>query len=254
VYWEVVERLEKELVGRDYVPTFLHVLRADDRVDQMLSDGRFDGCISLGLIAPAVLDMLRRHHIPSVLINSGADSSWARVNPNDAQGGDDAMAHLLGLGHRRILYNAGAAVLDHPSAVARYGAYTRGMQAAGLGAPPPFVGTPQMLVDHLKQSKDDAPTAIVDFEHWSAIRVLQCLWRSGIAVPRDISLVTFNDTHPVADLIPPLTTVALPGAQMAVHAVEMLMRQLEEPEREPETLVLDEALVVRESTAPVSAR
>ena len=65
-----------------------------------------------------------------------------------------------------------------------------------------------------------------------------------------LSLITFNDTHPVADLIPPLTTVALPGREMAVRAVEMLLRQLEEPQRRPETVVLDETLIVRESTAP----
>jgi DNA-binding LacI/PurR family transcriptional regulator len=254
VYWEIVDSLEKELVERDYVPTFLHVRRAEERVEQMLSDGRFDGCISLGLIAPTVLNMLRRHKVPSVLINSGADATWSRVNPNDDQGGAEAVAHLLRQGHRRILYYAGEIVLDHPSAVLRQGAYRRCMREAGLEPLPPFVGTADMLVDHVQRSGEASPTAIVDFEHWSAIRVLQCLWRRGVRVPSDVSLITFNDTHPVADVIPPLTTVALPGQVMAVRAVEMLLRQLEEPERGPETVMLDETLVVRESTAPVSAR
>jgi DNA-binding LacI/PurR family transcriptional regulator len=254
VYWEVVDGLEKELVERDYIPTFLHLRRAEERVENMLSDGRFDGCISLGLIAPAVLNMLRRHDVPSVLINSGADATWSRVNPNDNQGGAEAMAHLLSQGHQRILYYAGQAVLDHPSAVLREGAYQRCMREAGLEALPAFVGTADALVDHIRQSGAAAPTAIVDFEHWSAIKLLQVLWRRGIHVPRGISLVTFNDTHPVADLIPPLTTVALPGRMMAARAVEILLRQLEEPQRSPETVVLDETLIVRESTAPMSAR
>ena len=253
VYWEVVDGLEKQLVERDYIPTFLHVRRAEERVEQMLCDGRFDGCISLGLIAPTVLNMLRRHRVPSVLINSGADATWSRVNPNDDQGGGEAMAHLLGQGHRRILYYAGQAILDHPSAVFREGAYRRCMREAGLESLPAFVGTADMLVDHIQRSGEPSPTAIIDFEHWSAIRLLQALWRRGIRVPSDISLVTFNDTHPVADLIPPLTTVALPARAMAERAVEMLLRQLEEPERGPETVVLDETLVVRESTAPMSA-
>src|SRR5947207_1765437 len=254
VYWEVVDGLEKELVDRDYIPTFLHVRRAEERVEQMLSDGRFDGCISLGLIAPTVLTMLRRHNVPSVLINSGADSTWTRVNPNDDQGGAQAMAHLLGQGHRRILYYAGETILDHPSAVLRQSAYQRCMREAGLEPLPPLVGTADMLVDHIQRSGESSPTAIIDFEHWSAIRVLQCLWRRGVRVPDDVSLITFNDTHPVADVIPPLTTVALPGRAMAERAVEMLLRQLEEPERGPETVTLDETLVVRESTAPMSAR
>src|SRR5947207_13268879 len=145
VYWEVVDGLEKQLVERDYIPTFLHLRRAEERVEQMLSDGRFDGCISLGLIAPTVLNMLRRHSVPSVLINSGADATWSRVNPNDDQGGAEAMAHLLGQGHRRILYYAGETVLDHPSAVLRHGAYRRCMLQAGLEPLQPFVGTADML-------------------------------------------------------------------------------------------------------------
>lgn len=253
VYWEIADGLEQHLTAREYTPTFLHVRRAEERVEQMLSDGRFDGCISLGLIAPTVLSMLRRHKVPAVLINSGADASWSRVNPNDELGGARAMAHLLGLGHRRILYYAGAAVLDHPSATLRYNAYRTAMTEAGLEALPAFIGTADAMVNHLRSAGDSAPTAIVDFEHWSAIRLLQALWRRGIRVPGDLSLVTFNDTHPVADLTPPLTTVALPGTEMAVRAVEMLMRQLEEPDRKAETLVLDETLVVRESTAPVTA-
>src|SRR3954452_4257344 len=139
VYWEIADGLEKQLVERDYIPTFLHVRRAEERVEQMLSDGRFDGCISLGLIAPTVLNMLRRHNVPSVLINSGADATWSRVNPNDDQGGAAAMAHLLGQGHRRILYYAGEAILDHPSAVLRQGAYRRCMRDAGLDPLPAFV-------------------------------------------------------------------------------------------------------------------
>src|SRR4051794_30815575 len=128
VYWEIVDGLEKKLVEHDYIPTFLHLRRAEERVERMLSDGRFDGCISLGLIAPTVLNMIRRHKVQSVLINSGADETWSRVNPNDDQGGGEAMAHLLGLGHRRVLYYAGEAILDHPSAVLREGAYRRCMQ------------------------------------------------------------------------------------------------------------------------------
>lgn len=254
VYWEIVDGLEKKLVEHDYIPTFLHLRRAEERVERMLSDGRFDGCISLGLIAPTVLNMIRRHKVQSVLINSGADETWSRVNPNDDQGGGEAMAHLLDLGHRRILYYAGEAILDHPSAALREGAYRRCMIEAGLEPLPAFVGTAATLVAHIERSGNSAPTAIVDFEHWSAIRLLQALWRRGIRVPSDLSLVTFNDTHPVADLIPPLTTVALPGRIMAEKAVEMLLRQLEEPERGPETVTLDERLVVRESTAPISAR
>jgi DNA-binding LacI/PurR family transcriptional regulator len=185
-----------------------------------------------------------------VLINSGADDSWSRVNVNDLQGGMSAMRHLLEQGHRRIAYYAGLAMLNHPSATLRYDAYRRCMSQAGLEPMSPFIGTPDAMVAQLlKPGSPDAPTAIMDFEHWSAIRLLQALWRAGLRVPDDVSVITFNDTHPVADVIPPLTTVALPGRKMAEIAVQLLMKQLDEEGAAVETVTLDEALVVRESTA-----
>lgn len=251
VYWEIVDSLEEFLGARDYIPTFLHLRRADDRVERMLGDGRFDGCISLGLIAPAVLEMMRRHRVPAVLINSNASEDWCRVNVDDDGGGRLLMRHLLDLGHRRIIYYAGKAVLEHPSARDRFEAYRAAMADAGLKARPAFVGPPEELAKLIKAGGRDAPTAVVDFEHFSAIRLLQALWRQGVRVPDDVSVGTFNETHPVADVIPPLTTVALPGREMARRAVEMLLRKLDDADyaSSTHTVTLDESLVVRESTA-----
>jgi LacI family transcriptional regulator len=250
VYWEIVDSLEEFLGARDYIPTFLHLRQADDRVERMLGDGRFDGCISLGLIAPPVLEMMRRHRVPAVLINSNAGPEWCRVNVNDLGGGRLLMRHLLDLGHRRILYYAGKAVLDHPSARDRYEAYRVSMIEAGLKPRPPFVGAVEDFAKTIKAGGRDAPTAVVDFEHFSAIRLLQALWRQGVRVPDDVSVGTFNDTHPAADVIPPLTTVALPGREMARQAVEMLLRKLDDADfaQRTHTVTLDESLVVREST------
>jgi LacI family transcriptional regulator len=250
VYFEVVDGLEAELSARDYLPTFLHLRGVDERVDRVLGDARFDGLISLGVIDPAVLRLARDYGLPCVLINSGADDTWPRVNVNDVQGSGEAVKHLLALGHTNILYYAGLTMFRHPSAQQRYDAYRRGMADAGLTPAEPFIGTADEFVKHLIALGDARPTAVIDYEHWSAIRLLQALWRAGISVPNDMSLVTFNDTHPVADVIPPLTTVALPGREMAKRAVDMLLKRLDGGDATPTTLVLDEKLVVRESTAP----
>ena len=62
-------------------------------------------------------------------------------------------------------------------------------------------------------------------------------------------MATFNNTYPVAEVIPPLTTVSLPAERMAENAVRLLLDRIERPQTPPETLVLEESLVVRESTA-----
>lgn len=257
VYWEVADRLEERLEELGYSLTFVHAQEADDRLKQMLGDGRFDGVISLGMIAEPVLELMERSGLPAVLINPGPSEGWARVALNDAQGMRLAMSHLLAQGHARIAYRGPRAPMAHPSTAARYGTYAACMREAGLTPAPEFTGTTEQFVAELFASPD-RPTAIVDFEHWTAIQLLQQLWRRGARVPDDFSVVTFNDAHPVADVIPPLTTVALPGRAMADRAVEMLMARVEDDDAgenvAPETVVLEESLVVRESTAPVRSR
>ena len=120
------------------------------------------------------------------------------------------------------------------------------MLEAGLKPHPPFVGPPERFVQQILNP--NAPTAVLVFDHWGAVRLLQQLWRKGLRVPDDISVATFNDTYPVAEVIPPLTTVSLPAKQMAENAVRLLMERIEHPEMASTTMCLEESLVVREST------
>ena len=82
-----------------------------------------------------------------------------------------------------------------------------------------------------------------------AVRPAPGAMARGIRVPDDISVATFNDTYPVMEVIPPLTTVALPTKQIAEDAVRLLLERIEQPQQPPETVMLEESLVVRESTA-----
>lgn len=250
VYTDIMNVLEEQLRKRDYSLTLVHTLKADEHLDRMLSDTRFDACISLGIINPAVLEVIRGCRMPAVLINSGADESWCRVGVDDEDGAAQAMKHLLGLGHRKIIYNAGRSVVPHPSARVRYATYRRCMTEAGLEPMDAFVGAPEVFVGAVMNLPvGERPTAVLDFEHWSAIAVMQELWRKGLAVPRDLSVVTFNDPQVAKAVIPPLTTMAHPAEEMARAAVEMLMARIENPEMEPETVTLKQKLVVRESTS-----
>lgn len=250
VYWEVADCLEEQLAERGYSLTFVHAQEADSRLVEVLGDGRFDGVISLGLIAASVLELMKHSGLPAVLINPAASDGWSRVELNDAQGMRLAMEHLLALGHRRIAYRGPRAAMAHPSVVARYGVYAQSMRDAGLEVAPEFIGTTEQFVAQLFDGREK-PTAIVDFEHWTAIQLLQQLWRRGARVPEDFSVVTFNDAHPVAEVIPPLTTVALPSRAMATRAVAMLAGLIGTEGAASETVLLDETLIVRESTAAV---
>lgn len=249
VYWNIVDHLDQLLEAQGYSTTFVRLADTEERCDQILGDQRFDGCLSLGNLPPEALRALRRNHMPTVLINTHASDEWTQVSVDDEGGTFAAMKHLYDLGHRRITYYPGRRPNPFPAATIRSESYLRFMREAGLEPDELFTGPIDQFVDRVLTGSY-RPTAILDFEHWTAVRAMQEFWRRGVRVPDEISYVTFNDTYPVDAVIPPLTTVALPSELIAEKAVELLMAQMNQGERlPPRRLVLDEYLVIRESTA-----
>lgn len=247
-YLEIVDHIEMQLGKVDLCPTFVHIKDHSERFDRLMGDARFDGCLTLGLVSCDVLQILRLNRVPTVLVNSDADESWTRVHVDDEKGTRSVMQHFFSLGHQRIAYYAGPNPPPHKSAEIRAGTYQRCMLDAGLTPREPFIRTADGFVDEIIKDPNP-PTAILVFDHWGAVRLLQELWRRGLRVPDDFSVATFNNTYPVAEVIPPLTTVSIPAEQMAEHAVRLLLERIERPQTPPETVVLEESLVVRESSA-----
>jgi DNA-binding LacI/PurR family transcriptional regulator len=248
VYLEIIDHIEMHLGQMDLCPTFVHVKDHFERFDRLMGDRRFDGCLTLGLVSSEVLNILRNNQVPTVLVNSDADDSWTRVSVDDETGTRLVMRHFLSLGHKRVVYDAGPNPPPHRSARIRSATYQQCMRQAGLTPEQPVIATVDQFVDQLV-AHPNRPTAILEFDHWGAVRVLQALWRKGLRVPDDISVATFNDTYPVTEVIPPLTTVSLPAQEMAEHAVRLLLERIERPQTSPKNVVFQESLVVRESTA-----
>jgi DNA-binding LacI/PurR family transcriptional regulator len=94
----------------------------------------------------------------------------------------------------------------------------------------------------------DAPTAIVVGSDAQAIGVLQRARALGRRVPEDVSIVSYNE-NPVSVFLG-LTTLRLPLRQMARRATELLLLALDEPDTEPETVLLPTELVIRTTCGP----
>ena len=248
IYLEIVDYVEDLLSKADLCPTFVHVKDHSERFDRLMGDARFDGCLTLGVLSNEVLQILHRNQVPTVLINSDADESWSRVNVDDEKGTRLVMEHFLSLGHKRIVYNSGPTPPPHHSVAVRFATYEKCMREAGLNPEKAFEGPVDQFVEQIL-SRPVRPTAILEFDHWGAVRTLQQLWRRGVRVPDEMSVATFNNTYPVTEVIPPLTVVSHPIKQMAEKAVQMLLERIEHPQTPAATVVLEEGLVVRESTA-----
>jgi len=169
-------------------------------------------------------------------------------------GVDQAMRHLLTLGHRRI-----AAITGPPGWQAtedRLAAYHDALDAAGIRPEPAlevasdFQVGPGLLATAALLDLAEPPTAIFAFNDSIAIGALHAARDHGLRVPEDLSVVGFDDIEPATLVTPALTTVRQPLSEMGRTAVKVLVRLLERRVSETPHIELATRLVVRESTAP----
>lgn len=171
----------------------------------------------------------------------------------DNKGGARAMARLLlAAGHRRI------GVIAGPQILTTVEDRLQGVRAAldEGGAPLPdeqVVFTPQLDrdsgYDGAAQLLAQAPevTAIFALNDTMAVGALSCLRERGLRVPRDISVVGFDDIPTVRDVTPALTTVGLPMEDMGARAMALALRP---PAKQPRRVPMPASIVKRDSLGP----
>jgi LacI family transcriptional regulator len=187
------------------------------------------------------------------------DERIPSVSAAHTSGADQAMRHLLELGHRRIAQITGprgwVATED------RRRGYRAALAAAGILPDPaleveaePEIPTGRVAADYLLDLPEP-PTAIFAFNDNIAIGAIQAARARGLRVPEDLSIVGFDDVEHATIVTPALTTVRQPLAEMGRTAVSLLMRLLLERQRvEALHVELATRLVVRDSTAPPSSK
>jgi LacI family transcriptional regulator len=225
----------------------------------------------------AALDLLVRRRVDGlVLVHAGlpdADLLRAvgdvpcfcigRVSPTDPDASlvvdnraaaREVVEHLVGLGHRRIAHVTGDP--RHADARARLAGYQDALRGAGLQpdarlvAEGTFVGDAGYRgVEALLQAGAEF-TALFVANDSMAPSALLALGRHGIDVPRQVSVVGFDDDQQSAWLTPPLTTMRQRLFELGAEAATGLLRVLH-GER-PEVRRIEPELVIRESTAPVN--
>ena len=185
------------------------------------------------------------------------DERIPSVSAAHASGADQAMRHLLELGHRRIAQITGprgwVATED------RRRGYRAALAAAGILPDPALeVGAEPEIVPGREAAEKlldlpRPPTAIFAFNDNIAIGAIQAARARGLRVPEDLSIVGFDDVEYATIVTPALTTVRQPLAEMGRTAVSLLNRLLDRQRFETLHLELATRLVVRESTGPPRA-
>jgi LacI family transcriptional regulator len=182
----------------------------------------------------------------------------ACVSAMHAAGAKAATEHLLTLGHRRIGVIGGAEgwyaneerMMGFRAALAAEGLLPdqRLIRFSDWRIPAGEDAAEELL------ALDDRPTAIFAFNDNVAIGALNVARRLGLRVPKDLSIVGFDDTFQATIVTPNLTTVRQPLAELGRMGVSLLLRLIDGQRLDALRIELATTLVVRDSTAPAPRR
>ncbi|MGF1596551.1 MAG: substrate-binding domain-containing protein [Acidimicrobiales bacterium] len=220
-----------------------------------LSVGLVDGLIVLMPHNSATYSNdLASRRFPFVLLDDRGSANANSVIAANATGARQAVDHLVALGHRRVAHIAGP--LDSDAGRERLAGFNRAVAEHGLDADPDLVraadSEPRLAHEVTTQLLDgpDRPTAIFVGNDEMALAVIKAAHRRGLSVPRDLSVVGFDNVGEAERASPGLTTVGQPLVEMGRRAVGLLRECIEDPARPVAHIELPTTLVVRGSTAP----
>jgi DNA-binding LacI/PurR family transcriptional regulator len=216
---------------------------------QLLRDQGVDG---VAVIAPlrTGMDALRhvRRDFAVVAVEAAPNATIPVATVDQMAGAVAATRHLLSLGHQTVWHLAGPN--DWSEAEERVEGWRAALIEAQAPVPPLVRGdwTPRSgyeLGEHLLQIPE--MTAIFVANDQMALGLLRRLHEAGREVPRDLSVVGFDDIPEAAYFTPPLTTVRQDFAELGRRCLQLLLSRLE-GETGPMRVVVPPELVVRSST------
>jgi DNA-binding LacI/PurR family transcriptional regulator len=213
---------------------------------------RNQGVDGVAVIAPllAGVDALRhvKPDFPVVAVETAQNASIPIASVDQRAGAVAATRHLLSLGHKTVWHLAGPP--DWQDAQERIVGWKSALEAAKAPVPELLRGdwTPRSgyeLAENLLQIRELSAVFVANDQ--MALGLLRRLHEAGREVPRDISVVGFDDIPEAAYFTPPLTTVRQDFADLGRRCLHVLLARIQGEEQLSRVVVPPE-LVVRDST------
>jgi LacI family transcriptional regulator len=203
-------------------------------------------------LEPSYLELLRQRQFPYVLIGQTDEQKKSTVvDSSNWQGSYEATRYLIELGHKKIAFITGFMAIH--SAKERLAGYEAALQEAGIAVDESLIvegdfqvqGGYKATLRLLRASP--RPTAIFASNDVSAFGAMDALRHAGLDVPKDISVIGFDDVPQASTTYPKLTTVRQPLVEMGQMAVKLLLEHIEQPTRAARHITLETQLVKRDS-------
>jgi DNA-binding LacI/PurR family transcriptional regulator len=192
--------------------------------------------------------------VPVVAVEAGRPNSVPLVAVDQFAGAASATRLLLDLRHRTAWHVAGPP--NFLEAQQRVEGWRATLQAAGAEVPPVLTGdwSPRSGYELGRQlAEDPEVTAVFVANDQMALGVLRALHERGREIPREVSVVGFDDIPEAQYFMPPLTTVRQDFGEMGRSSLRLLLEVMRGNGQPPQRVTIAPELVVRRSTAPPAA-
>lgn len=257
---EIVQAFEIFAVERGYEILLVSTVHDPTRMDlsvRRMTERRVDGIAVMTFgMEDLLLDDPELSDVPLVFVDVGPKRPRAsNIRINYLSGIRQAVQHLAALRHEQIAFISGP--LQLKSAKSRRHAFEKAMGEIGLNIPTGMivegnhtleggvVGMESLL------SLRKRPTAVICSNDMTALGVMHKCYEEGISIPRDLSLIGFDDIKLAQFVLPPLTTIRMSQSELARLAFHALLTEIErdKPTEQGTEYMLETSLVLRDSTA-----
>lgn len=257
LYEQISRAINEKAAERDYHVLTLssHRNREDEEklINELLGH-RVDGIIitSNGKIKEALVTRLTDLKVPVVMIERTMDLPMVdRIVIDDVKGGYESVQHFIEHGHRDIAFVG--CQTGHSVERDRYQGYLNALKDHGIPTNSKWISIREQysveegyLAAATILAEKPYPTAIFATSDTYACGVLQYLYEKDIKVPRDISLIGYDNT--LATLMAPqITSMGLPHELIGTEAMRLLLERIEDKELPAREIVVSPVLITRET-------
>ncbi len=180
------------------------------------------------------------------------------VTVDNAAAAAEMVRHLVGLGHRRIAFISASdpEVTPISSVADRIAGFVGALTDAGVADPGRDVRLgargPEATARIVREllTRPDRPTALIASDSLVALSVLRTVREVGLAVPDEVSLVTFDDSDWTSVTTPPITVISQPIYDLGAEAARILVRRIDGDTEGGRERVFSAAIVHRGSVGP----
>lgn len=224
---------------------------------EMLRCKQADGFILLTGLPEESGKVALKEPLPIVLASEplpkGTRINLPSININHYRAAKDATQYLISLGHKHIAFLA--ANPFRLSSTQHQAGFVQAMSSHGLSIFGRIINQqPKQIfvheaLEHLLGTQP-RPTAIFCNDDDMALQVMHLLKEKDFSIPKDISVMGFNNIRYGELSNPPLTSVKLPGEAIADQAIELLFEMIENQSKTLRPFIFKHSLVIRQSTTP----